>query len=42
MADESEREEYEGGTAAPPEGQQEESHESTETLSPDEMGEEED
>jgi hypothetical protein len=29
---------YEGGAAAPPEGEQERSHESEETLSPDEVG----
>jgi hypothetical protein len=33
-------EEYEGGMAAPREGEQEESHESTETLSPDEIADE--
>ncbi|HSC91884.1 MAG TPA: hypothetical protein VLB86_09560 [Gaiellaceae bacterium] len=32
-------EEYAGGVAAPPEGEQEASHESEETLSPDETGE---
>jgi hypothetical protein len=37
-----ERDEYEGGAAAPPEGEQERSHESTETLSPDETGDEDD
>jgi hypothetical protein len=35
---EDEREEYEGGAATPPEGEQERSHESEETLSPDEVG----
>ena len=33
-----EAEAYEGGAAAPPEGEQERSHESEETLSPDELG----
>jgi hypothetical protein len=40
MSDDREGDEYEGGTAAPPEGEQEDSHESPETLSPDEMGDE--
>ena len=40
MSDDRERDEYEGGAAAPPEGEQEDSHESPETLSPDEMGDE--
>ena len=39
MSDDHERDEYEGGAAAPPEGEQEQSHESTETLSPDETSE---
>ena len=40
MSDDPQGDEYEGGIAAPPEGEQEDSHESTETLSPDEMGDE--
>jgi hypothetical protein len=40
VSDDPERDEYEGGTAAPPEGEQQDSHESTETLSPDETGDE--
>jgi hypothetical protein len=35
-----ERDEFEGGIAAPPDGEQEKSHESPETLSPDETDEE--
>ena len=42
MSDDLERDEYEGGTAAPAEGEQDRSHESTETLSPDETSEDED
>jgi hypothetical protein len=34
-------ERYQGGIAAPPEGEQDDSHESDETLSPDETGDEE-
>ena len=34
--------EYDGGVMAPPEGEQDESHESDETLSPDEKGEPDD
>jgi hypothetical protein len=40
VSDDREGDEFEGGMAAPREGEQEESHESTETLSPDEMGKE--
>lgn len=40
VSDDQGGDEYEGGTAAPPEGEQEDSHESPETLSPDELGNE--
>lgn len=40
MSDDVEGDEYDGGIAAPREGDQEESHESPETLSPDEIGNE--
>jgi hypothetical protein len=40
VSNDPERDEYEGGTAAPPEGEQQDSHESPDTLSPDETGDE--
>lgn len=38
-ADDERDDEYEGGVLSPPEGEQDESHESDETLSPDEKSE---